>query len=82
MWVSCCSSPALELRLRSCYTWAWLLHRMWDPPGPGIEPVSPALAGGFLPAAPSGKFAHQGPGLDAVGVRGLSILFAGPVKLN
>ena len=21
---------------------------MWDPPGPGLEPVSPALAGGFL----------------------------------
>ena len=54
---------------------------MWDLPGPGIEPVSPALAGGFLPAAPSRKFAHQGPSLDAVGVRGLSVLFAGPVKL-
>ena len=23
-------------------------HSMWDLPGPGIEPVSPALAGGFL----------------------------------
>ena len=21
---------------------------MWDPPGPGIEPVSPALVGGFF----------------------------------
>ena len=28
---------------------------MWDLPGPGIEPVSPALAGGFLTTAPSGK---------------------------
>ena len=28
---------------------------MWDLPGPGIEPVSPALAGGFLTAAPPGK---------------------------
>ena len=25
-----------------------VLHSMWDPPGPGMEPVSPALAGGFL----------------------------------
>ena len=23
---------------------------MWDLPGPAIEPVSPALAGGFLPS--------------------------------
>ena len=29
---------------------------MWDPPGPGIKPVSPALAGGFLTTAPPGKF--------------------------
>ena len=28
---------------------------MWDLPGPGIEPVSPALAGGFLTTAPTGK---------------------------
>ena len=28
---------------------------MWDLPGPGIELVSPALAGGFLTTAPSGK---------------------------
>ena len=28
---------------------------MWDLPGPGIEPVSPALAGGFLSTAPPGK---------------------------
>ena len=25
---------------------------MWDLPGPGIKPVSPALAGGFLTTAP------------------------------
>ena len=32
---------------------------MWDLPGPGVEPVSPALAGGFLTTAPpekSGRF--------------------------
>ena len=28
---------------------------MWDLPGPEIEPVSPALAGGFLTTAPPGK---------------------------
>ena len=28
---------------------------MWDLPRPGIEPVSPALAGGFLSTAPPGK---------------------------
>ncbi|KAJ8782454.1 hypothetical protein J1605_010162 [Eschrichtius robustus] len=28
---------------------------MWDLPGPGLEPVSPALAGGFLTTVPLGK---------------------------
>ena len=28
---------------------------MWDLPGPGLEPVSAALAGGFLTTAPPGK---------------------------
>ena len=28
---------------------------MWDLPGPGIEPVSPALAGRFLTTVPPGK---------------------------
>ena len=28
---------------------------MWDLPGPGIEPLSPALAGGFLTTGPPGK---------------------------
>ena len=28
---------------------------MWDLPGPGLEPVSLALAGGFLTTAPPGK---------------------------
>ena len=28
---------------------------MWDPPRPGIEPVSPALGGGFLTSRPSWK---------------------------
>ena len=28
---------------------------MWDLPGPGLEPVSPALVGGFLTTAPPGE---------------------------
>ena len=50
-----CGSQALELRLSSCGTRAQLLRGMWDLPGPGSEPVSPALAGRFLATAPPGK---------------------------
>ena len=28
---------------------------MWDLPGPGLKPMSPALAGGFLTTVPPGK---------------------------
>ena len=49
--LSNCGSQALERRLSSCGTWAQLLRCMWDLPGPGLEPVSPALAGGFLTTA-------------------------------
>ena len=31
---------------------AQLLHGKWNLPRPGIEPGSPALAGGFLPTIP------------------------------
>ena len=53
--LSSCGSRALERRLSSCGTRAQLLHGTWDLPGPGIEPVSPALAGGLLTTAPPGK---------------------------
>ena len=46
--LSSCGSRALECRLSSCGTRAYLLRGMWYLPGPGLEPVSPALAGGFL----------------------------------
>ena len=52
---SSCGSQALERRLSSCGTWAQTLCDMWDLPGPGIKPVSPALAGGFLTTVPPGK---------------------------
>ena len=52
---SSCGSRALECRLNSCGTWAQLVRGMWDLPGPGLQPVSPALAGRFLTIAPPGK---------------------------
>ena len=42
-------------RLSNCGSRAQLLRGIWDPPGPGPEPVSPALAGGFPTTAPTGK---------------------------
>ena len=42
-------------RLSSCGSQAQLLCGMWDPPGPGLEPVSPALAGRLSTTAPPGK---------------------------
>ena len=53
--LSSCGSRALEHRLSSCGALALLLRGMWDPPGPGLEPMSPVLAGGFLTTAPPGK---------------------------
>ena len=59
MGFSSCGSRALEHRLSSCGARASLLHGMWALPRPGLEPVSPALAGGFLTTAPSGKSSHH-----------------------
>ena len=42
-------------RLSSCGSWVQFLHGMWDLPRPGLEPVSPALAGRFSTTAPPGK---------------------------
>ena len=60
---SCCGAQAVDVwasvvvarGLSSCGTQAQLLRGMWDLPGPGLEPVSPALARGFLTTAPPGK---------------------------
>ena len=54
------ASPAAEHRLQtrrlsSCGSRAQLLHGMWDLPRPGLEPVSPALAGRLPTTAPPGK---------------------------
>ena len=53
---SSCGSWTLERRLSSCGARAYLLRGTWDLPGPGLEPVFPALTGGFLTTAPPGKF--------------------------
>ena len=42
-------------RLSSCDSRAQLLRGMWDLPRPGLEPVSPALAGGLSTTAPPRK---------------------------
>ena len=60
---SCCGAWALGARasvvvaqgLSSCDARAQLLCGMWDLPGPGLEPMSPALAGGFPTTAPPEK---------------------------
>ena len=54
------ASPAAEHRLQmrrlsNCGSRAQPLRGMWDPPRPGLEPVSPALAGGLSTTAPPGK---------------------------
>ena len=42
-------------RLSCCGSRAQLLRSMWDPPRPGLEPVSPALAGRLSTTVPPGK---------------------------
>ena len=58
--VTVAASPVAEHRLQTrrlsnCGSWAQLLRGMWDPPRPGLEPVSPALAGRLSTTAPPGK---------------------------
>ena len=54
------ASPVAEHRLQtrrlsSCGSRAQLFCSMWDLPRPGLEPVTPALAGRFSTTAPPGK---------------------------
>ena len=42
-------------RLSNCGPRAQPLRGMWDPPRPGLEPMSPALAGRLSTTAPPGK---------------------------
>ena len=50
---------------------------MWDLPGPGLEPVSPALAGRFSTTAPPGK-----PSLFIFNVWSLFALWAGGCQVG
>ena len=59
---SSCGTQAQQLWLAGSREQARQLWRtglvapsMWDLPGPGLEPMSLALAGGFLTTAPPGK---------------------------
>ena len=56
---SCGLGGTLEHRLSSCGPRAQLPRGMWDLPRPGIESVSPALAGGFFTTELTGKL-HVG----------------------
>ena len=64
---SCCRAWALDAQasvvpahgLSSCGTWALVAHAMWNRPGPGIKPMSPALAGGFPSSVPPGKLSFK-----------------------
>ena len=77
---SSCGSRALECRLSSCGTRALLLRGMWDLPGQGLKPVSPALAGGFLTTAPPGK-SHKGILIGRLQIGQLRFhLTAGPLR--
>ena len=54
------ASPVAEHRLQTrrlsnCGSRAQLLRGTWDLPRPGLEPVSPALAGRLSTTAPPGK---------------------------
>ena len=53
---SCYGSWAWDLAgFSSCGPWAQLLQAMWNLSRSGIEPVSPALVGGFFTTEPPGK---------------------------
>ena len=53
--LSSCGSWSPKCKLSSCGARAQLLHGTWDPPRPGLKPVSPKLAGRLLTTAPPGK---------------------------
>ena len=68
-------------RLSSCGSWAQLLLGMWDLPRPGLEPVSPALAGRFSTTAPPGKpLGSLLKGLKATSVSQAGLIFQGSMK--
>ena len=76
------ASPVAEHRLRtrrlsSHGSRAQLLRGMWDLPGPGHEPVSPASAGGLSTTAPPGR-----PFFAILTPRMFSTLFSRSLAIN
>ena len=59
MGLSSCSLRTPECRFSSCGTWAQLPRGMLDLSRPGMEPVSPALQGGFLTIGLPGNSSHD-----------------------
>ena len=49
---------------------------MWNLPGPGIEPTSPVLTGGFLAAGPPGKSHFKILGPSRSFMEGVGLIFA------
>ena len=47
-----------RVQASSCGPWTSLLHGTWDLSRPGIEPMSPALAGEFFTTESPGKPLH------------------------
>ena len=58
-WVSCGRAWTLAAGFSSCGAQAWLPHSTRDLPRPGMEPMSPALAGRFLTTGPPGEPENQ-----------------------
>ena len=58
-WLLLSLSTGLRVRLSSCSSWASLANSMWDLSGPGVNPVSSALAGGFFANGPLEKPGHH-----------------------
>ena len=52
--LSRCGSQAPEHGLSNFCPQAPLLCSMWNPPGPRVEPTTPALAGGLSTTGPPG----------------------------
>ena len=76
-----CGLQAIECTgFSSCGTWAQLFCALWNLPRPGIEPVSPALAGRFLSIVPLGKMQL----LNALGNQKnpCDLLYHSALKLN
>ena len=69
-------------RLHSHGTWALSLQGMWNLPGLGIEPVSPAFAGGFLSIGPLRKSSSKSQSLYRGLNRVLSCIRSGNTLLS